>query len=244
MINTDLIWPNLPKEPLTINNNNNAIVLCNTEAQCWTSCTTREHYGSVEFLEQVSRRTRIAIKHIKISYVCKLINHSSPLAWGYNDNMLIAPRITPKYPTLGDKREHHPQHWGIWLLEVYWRLAQSGRSERQKDAGNGHRSGQKKYNQVQDPKQVERGVIGTRKCYINVNYVWQMFRECDCREGMAVETLNKRSSVKWWITTLDRTIQRVAEWPTDDNGAWDFHKEQKNWNRCLLGHKNYLEGNH
>ena len=28
------------------------------------SCTAREHDGSVEFLEQGSRRTRIAIKHI------------------------------------------------------------------------------------------------------------------------------------------------------------------------------------
>ena len=55
-----------------------------------------------------------------------------------------------------------------------------------------------------------------------------MCRERDCREGMTVKTLNKRSSVEWWMATPDRTIQGVAEWPTDDNRTWDFHKEQKN----------------
>ena len=33
IINTRLISPNLLKEPFTINNNSNAIALCNTEAQ-------------------------------------------------------------------------------------------------------------------------------------------------------------------------------------------------------------------
>ena len=33
MINTRSIGLNLPKEPFTINNNNNAIALCNTEAR-------------------------------------------------------------------------------------------------------------------------------------------------------------------------------------------------------------------
>ena len=33
MINTHSICPNLPKEPFTINNNNNAIGLYNTEAR-------------------------------------------------------------------------------------------------------------------------------------------------------------------------------------------------------------------
>ena len=55
-----------------------------------------------------------------------------------------------------------------------------------------------------------------------------MCRERDCREEMAVATLNTRSSVEWWMAIPDRTIQRVAEWPTDDNGGWDFQKEQKN----------------
>ena len=54
-----------------------------------------------------------------------------------------------------------------------------------------------------------------------------MCRECDCRDVMAAKTINKRSSVEWWMATPDRTIQRVAEWPTDDNGEWDFHKEQE-----------------
>ena len=117
-------------------------------------------------------------------------------------------------------------------------LARSGRSERCTDAASGHRSGQEKYNQVQDPKQVERGGIRTRNCCINVNYEWQMCRERDCREGMAVEPLNKRLSVEWWMSTPDRTIQRVAGWPTDDNGAWGFHKKTGSWNKCLLWHKN------
>ena len=244
MINTRSICANLLKKPFTINNNNNnAIALCNTEARCWTSCTTREHDWSVEFQQQVSRRTRIAIKHIKnILYL--QICHSSPHAWGYDDNMLIVPRMTQKCPALGEKWEHHLQHRGLWLLEAYWSFAQSGRSERRKDAGSGHRSGQEKYKQVQDPKKVEWGGIRKRNCCINVNYVWQKCRERDCREGTKVEMLNKRSSVEWWTETPDRMIQMVAESPTDDNGAWDFHKEQKNWNRCLLGHKNYLKGNH
>ena len=72
------------------------------------------------------------------------------------------------------------------------------------------RSRQGKYNQVQHPKQVERGGIRTRNCCINVNYMWQMCGERDCSEGMAVEMLNKGSSVEWWMATLDRTIQRVA----------------------------------
>ena len=54
-----------------------------------------------------------------------------------------------------------------------------------------------------------------------------MCREPDCGEGMEVEMLNKRSSVKWWMATPDRTIQRVAEWPTDDNGEWGFHKKKQ-----------------
>ena len=54
-----------------------------------------------------------------------------------------------------------------------------------------------------------------------------MRRERDCGEGMAVETLNKRPSVEWWMAIPDRTIQRVAEWPTDNNGEWGFHKKQK-----------------
>ena len=53
-----------------------------------------------------------------------------------------------------------------------------------------------------------------------------MCRECDCREGMVVEMLNKLSSVEWWMATPDPTIQRVAELPTDDNGEWDFHKKK------------------
>ena len=52
-----------------------------------------------------------------------------------------------------------------------------------------------------------------------------MFRARDRGEGMAVETLNKRSSVEWWMATPDHTIKRVAEWPTDDNGAWGFHNK-------------------
>ena len=61
---------------------------------------TREHDRSVEFLEQVSRRTRIAIKHIQMSYIRTLMNHSSLHTWGYNINMLIAPGMTQKCPTL------------------------------------------------------------------------------------------------------------------------------------------------
>ena len=85
-------------------------------------------------------------------------------------------------------------------------LAQRRRLERRKDAASRHRSGQEKYNQVLDPKQVERGGIRTRNCCINVNYVRQMCRERDCGEGMAVEMLNKQSSVEWWMATPDRTI--------------------------------------
>ena len=53
-----------------------------------------------------------------------------------------------------------------------------------------------------------------------------MCRERDCGEGMAVETLNNQSSVEWWMATPDRTIQRMAEWSTDDNGAWGYHKKE------------------
>ena len=53
-----------------------------------------------------------------------------------------------------------------------------------------------------------------------------MCRERHCRKEMAVEKLNKQSSVEWWMATPDRTIQRVAEWPTDDKGEWGFHKKQ------------------
>ena len=42
-----------------------------------------------------------------------------------------------------------------------------------------------------------------------------MCTERPCREGMGAETLNKRSSVEWWMATPDRTIQRMAHaWPT------------------------------
>ena len=53
-----------------------------------------------------------------------------------------------------------------------------------------------------------------------------MCRELDRVEGMTVDTLNRRLSVEWRMGTLDRTIKRVAEWPTDDNGALVFHKKQ------------------
>ena len=53
-----------------------------------------------------------------------------------------------------------------------------------------------------------------------------MYREHDCREGMAAEMLHKRSSVEWWMATPDRTIQRMTEWPTNDDGAWVFTKNR------------------
>ena len=78
------------------------------------------------------------------------------------------------------------------------------------DAAKEHRYGKEKYNQVKDPKQLERGDIKTRNCCINVNYVCQMCREHDCGEGMAAGTLNKRSSVECWMATPDHTIEREA----------------------------------
>ena len=73
MINTRLIWAHLPREPFVINNNNsNAIALCNTEARYLTSCPMREHGGNVEFLEEGSRRTRIAIKTHKNDIFSKM----------------------------------------------------------------------------------------------------------------------------------------------------------------------------
>ena len=47
----------------------------------------------------------------------------------------------------------------------------AGDRKGRKDAASKHRSGQEKYNQVKDPKQVERGGIRTRNCCINVHYV-------------------------------------------------------------------------
>ena len=52
-----------------------------------------------------------------------------------------------------------------------------------------------------------------------------MCREGDHEEGMEVEMLNRQSSVEWWMATPDRMFKKVAEWPTDDNGAWGFHKK-------------------
>ena len=54
-----------------------------------------------------------------------------------------------------------------------------------------------------------------------------MCRERNCGEGMAAETLNKLSSVEWWMATPDRTIQRETAWQTDDNRAWVFTKKEK-----------------
>ena len=60
---------------------------------------------------------------------------------------------------------------------------------------SGHRSRQEKFNQVQDPKQVERGGIKTTNWWINVNYEGQICGERDRGEGIAVETLHRLS----WI---------------------------------------------
>ena len=116
-------------------NNNNAIALFNTDTVtwCWTWCMTREHDGSVEFLEKVSRRTRITIKHIKISYIRTLLNHSSPHTLSYNNNMLTAPRMTQKCPTLSETQEHHMQHprhmaaRSILTLCPEWEIGKAGR---------------------------------------------------------------------------------------------------------------------
>ena len=55
-----------------------------------------------------------------------------------------------------------------------------------------------------------------------------MYDGCvESREGMATETLNKQSSVEWRMATPDPTIQRMAAWPIDDNGAWVFTKKNR-----------------
>ena len=45
------------------------------------------------------------------------------------------------------------------------------------------------------------------------------------RSGMAVKTLNKRSSVEWWMATLDRTIQRGQNGQPTTTERLDFHKK-------------------
>ena len=66
MINTRSICANSPKEPFTINNNNDAIALCNTDTVTVLNIVhDKRTRRSVEFLEIGSRRKRIAIKHIK-----------------------------------------------------------------------------------------------------------------------------------------------------------------------------------